>query len=251
MEEVGEMVEEVQQDSEEEEDPMDAVKVNRRVRFVGTPVYGIVEIERIQALADGIADHARRCTAGNVLITNITTQIDAKVKVECSACCMPIFPQSRTEATPRSEWHGIAEYRGTRDGLVKELHVRMSTVCLCNPGTEITAINCFLSGVGCGEMASKFTRDKTVKRVVAAVNKVDEEINSELMPELRKNPVITNGGTDGASSACSRNQAAHVATTIKGREGEILISKTLYRGLTGHSGSLETLALDEGMYELK
>ena len=182
----------------------------------------------------GMADHARRCTAGTVLITYITAQIDA------------IFPQSRTEVAPRNEWHGIAEYCGTRGGLVKELHVRMTTVCLCNPGTETTAISCLLAGTGCGEMASKFTRDKTVKRVVAAVSKIDEEINRELMPELRKNPVITNGGTDGASSACSRNQAAHVATTIKGREGEILISKTL-----GHSSSLETLALDEGMYKLK
>ena len=160
MEEVGEVVEEVQEDSEEEEDPMDAVKVNRRVRFVGTPVYGIVEIERIQALADGIAGHARRCTAGNVLITNITTQINAKVKVECSACCTPIFPQSRTEATPRNEWHGSADYRGTRTGLVKELHVRLVTVCLCNLGTETTAINSFLPGVGCDEMASKGKKGK-------------------------------------------------------------------------------------------
>ena len=41
------------EDVEEMEDPMDAVKVNGQIRFVGTPVYGIVEIETIQALVDG------------------------------------------------------------------------------------------------------------------------------------------------------------------------------------------------------
>ena len=123
-----------EEDVEEIEDPMDAVKVNGKIRFVGTPVYGMVEIEKNQALADAMADHARRCTAGTVLITYITAQIDA------------IFPQSRTEVAPRNEWHGIAEYCGTRGGLVKELHVRMTTVCLCNPGTETTAISCLLAG---------------------------------------------------------------------------------------------------------
>ena len=57
------------------------------VTFTEKPVYGMVEVARLQELADAVADHARVCKS-RVLVTNTTRLIDVEVQLESDALCV-------------------------------------------------------------------------------------------------------------------------------------------------------------------
>ena len=233
----------------------DAVEKTRRtmtVTFTGTPKYGMIDIARVQDLVDGVAAHAHSCMNPIVKVDNITEDLDVKLRVWCEGCgCVDFFDHFEHKRNDRSQWHGSADIKGTRGGRVKEMQVRMTAVCLCNPNTEVTGINTLLEGMGCGPMSSEHVAKKVGELVETAVFEVDREIDDETLQAVARNPESSIMRADGAGSGRAGNQAEAMATSAMAKNGPLIFSEEKKRKETGNTQLLEAPALETGLIRWK
>lgn len=211
---------------------------------LGKIKYGMVEISRLQELVDVAQEHTRTCKCANskLILFNTTDSVDCKVKVQCSKQCRYYLFEHSEARRPRDEWHGSAP-RGSG----KDIAERLNATCLCTPDVELRAMNNLFRGFGAGRVGTGHSGNEMGKKVEMAVAAVDEELTLELMKTATGESVAA----DGAGSSRAGNNARHYSTTIKQDDGPILTSVELPHTLTGHTGGLEPLSFEEGMFNLK